>query len=333
MTVKTQPKAWSSVGGAVCFELADVDYPHKQAKVAIESPAQPSVPLGVKAMYPAEDRSLVVNVAPYLRSLLDPQPILDKSTGATLAAFRTAPVRLAVTPLSLQLAYNTPYVNLAAGRENLEVNTILSAGPERVVVAPTDRDEFSLVTTAIVQPTLVFKHGNTTYTDSSMNTILAKEMIAMVVDVPDCIRRAATKAGIEEDEVDAFTIRLKLSTSGGNVYLEKFYTVDRRPSRGVRLAWINRFGAIDYHTFPVVESTRSRGTNVGTPAARCEEETRLISEPCDENRAGWLAEILSSPNVWKMEGTTKTSLKIADGEILTSPLKPTYITLAVTPKA
>lgn len=314
MTLKTSPKAFASVGEAVCFVLADVAAPTVPLEVRIESPLKTDGPLGLKRMYAAADRSLAVNVAPYLRTLLAPRPFT--------AAARTAPVRIVVSGGGVA-TYTSPYVTLAAGKESLPANEILSSGPSARVVGPTDVDEIAVVTSATVQPLVVFEYNGGTCIDASMDDVTSKDMIAVRVDVAKCIQLAAAKAMVHSKFVTAFKIRLRLTSGGTVTYLDRSYTIDRAPRTGVRLGWVNRLGAIDCHTFPVLEKiTHRAGERVRT----------LASESLNTQDALWLAEILDSPIVWQMDALSAEPVDLVDGALVISPAFPSFVTLAIKPK-
>ncbi len=115
--------------------------------------------------------------------------------------------------------------------------------------------------------------------------------------------------------------------------------MDRTSKEGRRLAWLNRFGAGDYHTFPVVAETRVSGERtriftrdgyrtVATDAAASE---IVLSEPCDAATAMWLAGIFSSPAVWRITGPEFERVEVSGGEVRSSPLQPQTVRVEVLP--
>ncbi len=330
MRIPRFPAAYQSMFRPACFTLEDMQAAGG-VDVAIHA-AQTIEPLGVKRLYSAT--SAVVNVSPYVRRLWKPEPMVDLGAG-----IHPAPGRHVVCWIECGTMTSRSVV-LCGGTVDADWNWLLSAAPASVRIAPGERDEMSILSEDWVSPVVTFRRGNVTYTDNSMGQRSAEGMMTAVVDVDAVARRFSAMTGAPSAELDEFTVRLKIEQAGFvNRLVERHYVVDRaeRPSR--RLAWVNRFGAIDYHTFPLAAEFRSRGgrTRVETSGGRRTAATsavqslKLTSEPCGAADAEWLSEIFSSPAVWMVEGASFSEVEVEAGEVVCSPLQPTVVEVVVSP--
>jgi hypothetical protein len=198
----------------------------------------------------------------------------------------------------------------------------------------------SIISEDRVTPVITFRRGGVTHTDTSMGERNAEGILAAVVDVDAVCQAFSRQTGAAADELADFTVRLRLEQQGfvGRV-LERRYIIDRGVGGGRRLAWLNRFGAVDYHTFPIVEEFRSGGsrTRIETPAGYrttatvAQQSVKLLSEPCDTQAAEWLSEVFSSPAVWMVDGGSCERVEVAAGEVVCSPLEPAIVSVVVSP--
>jgi hypothetical protein len=147
----------------------------------------------------------------------------------------------------------------------------------------------------------------------------------------------------EKDEIAVITAGGMEVTvvEGGSAGIEAIpgrrYILDVVSKGGRRLAWVNRYGAIDYHTFPVAGEVRSTGgrTRIYSPggyrtvATEAYRSETLLSEPCDAATAEWLAEIFSSPAVWTVDGSTCERVEVAGGEVACSPARPSVVSVTL----
>lgn len=330
MNATTLPRRYGSAFRPACFTLADVGAPGG-VDISISVPGSPA-PLGVKRIYSSD--TATVNVAPYARRLLAPVPLCGLVAGMHAAAGRTATCFISAP------GYSSPSVALCGGREDAFSNYLLSAAPSRVVIAPGERDEMPIISEDWVSGEITFRRGATTYTDNSLGQRSAEGIVAAVVDADAVGRSFSSLTGLAAGELTEFTVRLRLSQPGftGRV-VERHYRVDRTVRSGRRLAWLNRYGAVDYHTFPVVGEVRSGGgrTRIETPAGfrtvatGAKQSARLLSAPCDASTAAWLSEIFSSPAVWAIDGGDYERVEVAAGEVVCSPLEPTIVSVTVSP--
>jgi hypothetical protein len=287
--------------------------------------------LGVKRIYSTDGAS--VNVAPYARRLLNPTPLCAQTAGIQIGTARTAACYIAAPD------FVSDRVMLCAGSENAGANMLLSAAPPTVKIAPGEKDEMGIISKARIYYEVTFRHGEISHTEEIGQRNNAGSM-AVVID-PDAVRQVyVRRTGGAPDELADFTVRLRLAQAGfeGRI-IERKYIIDGSGRTGRRLAWVNRYGSVDYHTFPVCEEFRSWGsrTRIETPAGyrtvatSARQSLRLLSEPCDAATAEWLSELFSSPSVWLVDGSVAEKVEVAAGEVVCSPLQPTMVSVVISP--
>jgi hypothetical protein len=301
--------------------------------IEISSPGRLE-PLGVKRIYASG--AAVVNVAPYARRLLDPKPMCDSPAGIFVGPGRAASCYIYSPGLS------TEAVMLCGGTEHAPMNTMLSEAPPEVKIAPGERDEIPVISQDRVVPELHFTHNGVSYTDHPFGQRNASGILAAVIDLDTVWRSFTARTRADAGLLERFTVRLRLEQQGFTERIvERHYVIDRSGRRGRRLAWVNRYGAIDYHTFPVVDEFRSGGsrTRMETPAGyrtmatTASRSVRLLSGPCDPMTAEWLSEIFSSPAVWTVDGAEYEKVEVSRGEVVCSPLRPSTVSVVLSPSA
>jgi hypothetical protein len=330
MIISSYPVAYQSAFRAASFVLAEVD--------ALEGldveilPATDDEPLGVKRIW--GEGEFAVNVAPYVRSLLSPGPLCDRSLGLISEQGRYVGCRVSAVGVTSQVVY------LTAGTTDAPTDTILSAAPAYVTIHRGEKDEISvIVESGSLKPSISFVWEGTQYTDNSFLVTIGSGMRNFVVDEDAIAHRFANLTGVAKENMQQFTVTLKISVGGSNTDLSRHYTVDKTPHGGVRLAWVNRYGAIDYYTFPFIESRTLSGTKGRilstegwqTVTSEAQEWTTLTSEYEQADTLEWLAELLSSPKVWRVEGNVATQMDVANGEVSWNFTAPGNITIKVRP--
>jgi hypothetical protein len=334
MRITRSPEAYQSMFRPACFTIEDMSQAPDGVDIEISAVGRVE-PLGAKRLYPAAARATAtVNVAPYARRVFDPAPMCGSAAGIYPAAGR----HVACFVSGGEVA--SPAVVLCGGSHDAEWNSLLSAAPEAVKIAPGEKDEMSVISEDWIFPVVTFSREGVTYTDTSMGRCSAEGVVTAVVDADAVAERFRSLTGGATSELAEFTVRLKLDQYGfSGRKIERRYTLDRTPRAGRRLAWVNRYGVVDYHTFPACEEFRSTGgrtvveTTAGprTVATRARQSLRLISEPCGAVEAEWLSEIFSSPAVWMIDGADFEKVEVAAGEVVCSPLLPTVVSVVVSP--
>jgi hypothetical protein len=329
MISATLPLENGSAFRPACFTLSGVDAPE-----GIDIEIRPGFGdglLGVKRIY--SSGTAQVNVAPYVRRLLNPLPMCGNPAGIYIGSGRTASCFLWASD------FVTETVTLCGGNENALPNTLLSAAPDRVKIAPGERDEMGIISGDRVYCDVSFVREGVSFT-RQMGELNAAGMLAAVIDTNAVCNAYAYLSGGAASELKEFTVRLRLTEAGfENRVVERTYTIERNAPAGRRLAWVNRYGAVDYYTFPVCEEFRSEGsrTRIETPAGyktvatAARQSLKLLSDPCDAPTAEWLSELFSSPSVWLITGTEYEKVEVAAGETVATPLQPTVVSVTISP--
>ena len=143
---------------------------------------------------------------------------------------------------------------------------------------------------------------------------LGQDIITTVLRTDDMAEMFAEQTGKKPEELEGFTVEIYADY----VHVATLnYRVDDSAG-GMRLGWLNRYGVMDYFTFPVVcsrslavEKSRVLSGEGYRISGMNTEESAVISSgyrPTDEIRA--LAAILSSPAVWQIEKDTLTRMDV-----------------------
>ncbi len=330
MNVIDYPKAYQSAFRDACFVLGGVSAA-SGLDVEISSMSYAGV-LGVKRVYAEGEVS--VNAAPYVRCLLSPEPLCGNNMG-----LYTAPERSVACSVSAG-GYVSQSVYLTAGSEDAPVNTIVSAAPSVSKIRSGETDEIPVISIGNrVMPVITFRHEGVEYTDYSQPYSAGAEMMTFVVNA-DAVGRLFTEhTGAPASEMTEFTVLMRIMVGSSDIYAFRRYEVDRNTNAGRRLAWINRYGAVDYYTFPYVTGGKASGSRerIYTPegyrtvATASEITEMLLSEPCDPETAKWLSEIFSSPAVWTIDGTNYERVEAAAGSAEYSAERPGTVSVNIGP--
>lgn len=332
MNVVNYPIAYQSAFRPVPFVLGGVSA-LSGLDVSI-LPASGAAALGVKRVY--GDGGIAVNVAPYVRSLLSPEPLCGQPMGMIADQRRCAGCRVSAGGYTSDVAY------LTAGTEDAPANTILSASPTAMKIRPGEKDEMSVITAgAAVKPFIVFTCGGVEYTVDSMPANSGEGMHSFVVDAAAVAELFAAMTNAGPGEMDGFDVVLRVSAPEGDIYLTRRYEFDAAPHNGRRLAWVNRYGAVDYYTFPAAAGQKVSGSKerittadgVRVVASSAVESLTLVSEYEAAETLGWLGEVLSSPRVWMVEGGGITAVDVADASVGFDHALPGSLAVTVIPVA
>jgi hypothetical protein len=233
-------------------------------------------------------------------------------------------------------------VNLCGGTEDTPIHTLLSAAPQIVKIAPGERDEMSILVEDGVYVEIAFRHGDYAYFDRT-DRLITTGMAVGVVDVDAVCATFTRRTGAPATEMGEFEVRLRSDKMDSKIIrITRNYVIDRENKGagfGRRLAWINRFGAVDYCTFPTVSRYRAGGgrttvvTNNGlrTVGTSAGQSIDLMSEPCSPLVAEWLAGIFSSPAVWTVDKGDWERVEVKAGEVVCEASKPAVVCVTIAP--
>ncbi len=330
MNLTTYPAPYQSAFREACFVLGGLS---AASGLDIRIYAQGNSRLmGVKRIYATDEAA--VNAAPYVRRLLSPEPLCGRGAGMAAAEGRAVDCSITADGLVSDAVY------LTSGTDDAPTVTVLSASPETVKIRPGEKDEVAVITGGtMATPMITFMHDGEEYTDYSLMGISGSGMLAFVVDADDAARRFSGLTGADASEMTGFTVWLRIQVRSSEVYISRSYEMDRDSHGGRRLAWINRYGAVDYYTFPYVSGGKTTGSRerIYTPAGyrtvatiAATSET-LLSEASSPETVEWLSEIFSSPAVWKITGKWFERVEVADGGAEYSSGRPGTVSVTIAP--
>ncbi len=241
-----------------------------------------------------------VDVAAYLPAMLDPAP--EGSTG--MVEKQKAATRVYV---KAGVAVSQPFV-ACASREELSAMEILSGGPAVRVLRPGERDEMAVAARGVsLSGRIVFPSGG----DKELGC----------VEVAGGIAALAVSYGDFDGSERA---SLVVECGGLPIAVREYMMGDKNPD-GVRLAWLNRFGAIDAYTFNMVsQSTSTEGflkKQLTTVASAIEPLAVRV----------WLGEILSAPRVWAWDGVRYNPVVVSSGAVAVKGDRPCRVEVTFSP--
>lgn len=316
MIFSTSPTLYGSAFRPALYTIDELDAP---GGVDIEICDLSEAVLGTKRIYAAGSAS--INAAPYVRAQIAPVPVVSLGHGCHKVYERVGKCIIRV-----EGEYG-PAASLFGGVDDTPVGRLGSAAPSHTSIRPGERDELPIIPTGgTTAPTITFRRGESTFTDTSLGSVQLSTPMTVVVDADTVLAAWTRMTGAPGSELSEFTV----TVASGN---SRTYTLDHHGSGGQRLAWVNRYGGIDYHTFPTARQVRSAGSRtriatadgfrtVATSAAR---STRLASAPCTSAEAEWLSELFSSPAVWTVRGGGVERVEVSAGEVVATPLQPAVV--------
>lgn len=269
--------------------------------------------LGVRRVWPSNNTTL--NLSRYIRMSLNPQPILT-GEGFVLPEGRDVGISLLVDDTA------TEERRFTSSLTNLTANTLLSTLTNRAI-AEGECDEIALFAEAGRVELSVTPVG-----DSREQTIGAYDHSGGLLVYS---LRADTLLSITDTDEAARDYQVRITIDGAPLTTIR-YTIRQAAEHNVRLAWLNPYGAIDYHTFHSLgsllrtEKERLVGPEgVRVVASQGVWEEVLSSGYLPAITAQALAAILTSPRVWRVRGesieavdVTDESMTISDGDALSA---------------
>ncbi len=298
MNIKYCPTDYASVYQKAVFGCADVTPDEQGVAVADIIVGNNIEALGQKLYHNRVEFD--VNVAPFVQELVEVVP--QSSKGFNEAAKRTVEISVRVGD------DRSPRVILAAGTQALEQGVLLSSSKNRVI-APSQTDEIAFI------PTSTEVWASITVTDTQGRKYSWREapylydgrgVVTYGVDASAIMAEAEVQAGVEPDSICRIEVGILFEMTEAFVVV---YEV-KRSTQGVRLSWVNRYGAIDSYTFPIVNQSKIVTTdNPSAPksAWRC---LTISSDILPRQQIEWLAEVATARLVWMVEGDTQTPCEV-----------------------
>lgn len=308
MNIESLSGEYASAFGTLCFKVEQAPETPTDVEVLINSEVA-----GVKRFYTSD---FTVNAATFVRRRLEVKPLVGASRFVQCGT-RTAryAVRIGDT-LSEQ--------HMATAARCAPSPLRLLSDSKRRVIAPGQRDEIAFLTSAqvLVGGVTVVLDGGTS-TTVPIDTFSAQSgQVALVIDMDDI---ETTVAGLVLDTTPTINSMQAVVGFADGTNLTVDYTVTPRTD-GVRMAWVNRYGAADYFTFPTVRSVEKRverskiysTDGFRTVSQSLASEMTLSSGLMPKVDVEWLADIITSPEVWRVEGSAFEAVDVTTTRVVTS---------------
>lgn len=271
------------------------------------------------------EESYTVNTAGYLQPLLEVSPLIGE-TGFVVAEGRTVRTRIGVGEVVSEATV------LMAGAEDAGEGVLLSHAPSRVRIAPEEQDELAVIAPGQRLSALVRLQGNAQSAEVQVDGPVAGEGVYVLV---------LQVSGLFAAAGDGWTDRCRRMEAevraDGVAVARRCYEVVPRRRSAVRLCWLNPLGSVDYYTFPEeagrslsVEKRRAYGRGgYGVYGSQAEMTYVLRSEREPVGTMRWLAELVCSPRVWRMDGGVAVPVDVVSDSVRIRGSEPGLLEVAV----
>lgn len=267
-----------------------------------------------------------INTSPkaFLLHRLAPEPVVE-GCGFMKPVARDA-------SLSVEYDYGneiTPLILFTAAHQAYAANSAMGAKEQWRTIAPAERDEIGFCVMPQTTVEAYFSADGEVFTLLESFTPDFKGVLLFVLSTEDLVARSLLAEGTKEFMV-RFTINRKRCTT------LHYRLADVHPT-DVRLAWLNKQGGVSYHTFhaPVQQRLRTHSIECETPNGsvvmekQSWVESRLDSGELSEGEAHILAELLTSPRLWRVgaEGCEPQIILSSEGTMAAGKLRRVSLTI------
>ncbi len=245
--------------------------------------------LGVKKFY--STTSAKINIAPLLFEKMLPEASYVTTSGMLLPEVGFPRIRAQVG------SDTTSGIYFTYAKEQLEAPEILSSMPLQRALYKGECDQVAVVA----------EEGTTLSYIISAEPI-DESKLALFKSVISSISGGARVFYLNADHYnDTYKSLTFGAYQDGELIGEVNYSLSDQSQAGYRLAWISSRGSIEHYTFPTLteESYLSSGTT--------EKTLRSAYGTAQEVEA--LSEIISSPTVWSVSGSSYTPIEVETSEI------------------
>ncbi|MCL2560879.1 MAG: hypothetical protein FWE10_00965 [Rikenellaceae bacterium] len=297
MEITSIPDNYTGAFKDVTYRLAGV-VPEQTVEVAVCGDTA-SDALGIKRF--RGQTTYDINIANYLRRMMNPVPEHRVHNAVYVPAGRTAKAHLRIGGMA------TPLRTFTAGSKSAEPMCVLSDAPLEQSIAPGETDELTVIGAA-GEP--VFMYGfavkGTEHHEHLFQLAGLGEMMAFQFNA-DHIASLARNSTL--GSLDAYShIEVCLERNSTLVPVRR-YALAARSNRAVRVCWVNEYGALDYYTFAAAldESTFARRQRIYAAdgyricGSRAEKFIAVESAYESAETLAWLAGVVCSPRVWICE--------------------------------
>ena len=329
MIVNSYPEQYASAFKPVIFELRGMRLDkHLGATVDIMLEGE-STPIGSKRFY--NKAQFNINIAPYALSCINITPL-------KVAGLQQATKRVALMHIAASTGEVSEKRYIAAGVDTLPVGVLLSEWTQREIAAG-EVDEFSFIPPAgeiwVEYEVKDAKGGKTHW---RLEPFTATERVVTCgVKMDEIAQKALSLGGMESDKITAFKVTVYF---GSSTAFEVRYKVQKE-QQGARLAWVNRYGMVDCHTFPHItdkqimvrrHSEANFGQEVRQSIDKAWMQMSLSSGLQPQRVVEWLAEVATSPQVWMWDNNTWAKCNITDSTIkILNANEPGEVALTIRP--
>ncbi len=257
------------------------------------------------------ESSYVVNTASYLQPLLEVNPV-GGEMGFVIATGRIVKTYIGTGDILSESSL------LTAGTEDARPETLLSHAPSRVRIGTEERDELAVIAPGKQLLARIRLAGSGQSTEIQIDGPLAgDDMYVFVLQVSEVLSMAG-------EEWSSRCRRLEVEIQADEVVIAtRYYDVVPRSLSSMRLCWLNPLGAVDYYTFPEetgrslsVEKRRAYGRQgYGIYGSQAEMTYVLRSEHEPIATMRWLAELVGSPRVWRLDGDEAVPVDIVSDSV------------------
>lgn len=295
MEIASTPKNYASMFGPLVYTVAGTD---PAATTDVEILADEGTLLGAKRFHRVAQ--VEVDIAPYLRLSVRIEP-LEGASGFYPLPQRSSTARIRIGETE------SPAVTAAASRSDLTPPQLLTALPLRRMIGTDECDEIGVAAPpgSSLTACVTLTGSGTERRERTFTATAGSLSSALVLDM----RELAAGCPFVPEGIGV-TI-----TVGSQSLATIDYDVVRMPARAVRVAWINRLGAIDRYTFPEPVSRtcsveRQQVDGLRSLPVSERQTLRLRSAYETAQTLEELADVLATPQAWIDRGGTFTPTDI-----------------------
>ena len=293
MIISKTPIAYQGAYPEVIYQLEGAD-PDTVVEVEILDTSGIN-PIGRKRVSGYDMYEL--NVATYIQRQFDVTPIVKDSCGIYQVSGRVVNAGIRCGELVSSI------VPITSGIVGASVGSVLTDKPNGTKMVAGDVEEIAFIAPGEHVSGQIKLVGNDMYVFDLDPMDCGSGMYVAIVSTPDIENRLKT-AG--KGPISTFhTLQLTLQMGADNVWTHSWQLVNKL-RQGVRVCWMNRFGAVDGFTFDrigtesvSVEKQRIySGIGYEVTESLAETEIVLTAESGTTAYMKWMGGLIASPRVW-----------------------------------
>ena len=305
----TAPESFAGALDEVCYTVSGLD-PQAVTQIEILNTDNNRL-LGVKEFRGQE--SVRVNVARYARQLLDIVPqiynqniVMINNTGRYVSlCIRSCGSTSPVT----KLVYSS-FAPIQTG--------IMTTAPEKKHIAWNETDEICFCSPGNRYDCIATLTGSGELLEFQLAESMAINGIGTLRLNASRLNDLVLGKRRQPDEFNMIEVNVRDLDHNSETRIVQFYKIVPESPSGMRVCWVNPFGGIDYHTFPIIKEDELRpekssfygnnGTQIISPGVRM--GTTLSSGRLPKGMLQWLGDIAGSPRIWFFPTKTRTYIPV-----------------------